>query len=306
MNPSRPSLRSALGVVLAAVVALVASMVPAGSSLASASSATAVVRGLSPAVLAWRLTAPATQTIGYSQRGRAIVAHRQGSPDAAQVVLIVGQMHGSEPRGVDVVREVRQLIFPKGVQVWTISTMNPDGFAAHTRANARHVDLNRNFPHLWKPNPKSATYFPGVRAASESETQAVMAFLDELRPDVVVSLHQAFRAVDLGPPKAQRWIDVLSAATGLPIKNIPCNGECRGTMTGWFNSTFVGAAITVELPRHVSHTQAKIYARAIRSLASALVAPPLPVPSPSVSPSGSATPSVTPVPTVTTAPTLSA
>jgi protein MpaA len=261
------------------------------------------VKTVTSEVLAWRHAAASTVTIGHSAAGRALVALRQGSPDAPNVVVLLGQTHGNEPRGIDVVREARRLVFPDGVQVWTISTMNPDGSVARTRVNARHVDLNRNFPYLWHANPNTATYFPGVRAASEPETKALMAFLNQLRPDLVVSLHQAFRAIDVGPSKARRWVDLLSIATGLPIKNVPCNGVCRGTMTGWYNASFEGAAITAELPRRVSATQAQIYARAVRTVAAALVAAnPAPAPSGSPMPTGTPTPSVTPVPPTTGSP----
>jgi len=278
------------------------------SGLMPTLASTSSQRGVTAGVLSWRHTAPATITVGHSTTGRAIIARRQGSPDAMSVILVLGQMHGNEPRGLDVVREVRRLGFPRGVQVWTISTMNPDGSAAHTRVNARNVDLNRNFPHLWKATT-SSTYFPGKHPASEPETTAMIAFLNQLRPDVIISFHQAFRSVDLGPAKARRWVDILSAATGLPIKHVPCNGLCRGTMTGWFNSTFVGSAITVELPHQVTLRQAQIYARAVRSLsmASATETPtpsPSPTPSPTSSPSptGSASPSGSPTPSVTSVP----
>ena len=261
------------------------------------------VKTVTSEVLAWRHAAASTVTIGHSATGRALVALRQGSPDAPNVVVLLGQTHGNEPRGIDVVREARRLVFPDGVQVWTISTMNPDGSMARTRVNARHVDLNRNFPYLWHANPNTATYFPGVRAASEPETKALMAFLNQLRPDLVVSLHQAFRAIDVGPSKARRWVELLSSTTGLPLKNVPCNGVCRGTMTGWYNASFEGAAITAELPRRVSATQAQIYARAVRTVAAALVAAnPAPAPSGSPMQTGTPTPSVTPVPPMTGSP----
>ena len=285
------------------VMMVSAVFITSGFEPTQASSAPVLVRGVTSDVLAWRHAAPATLTIGHSVAGRSMVARRQGLSDAPKVIVLIGQMHGDEPRGPDVVREVRRLAFPPTVQVWTISTMNPDGSAAHTRVNAHRVDLNRNFPFMWKANASSATYFPGSRAASEPETQTIMSFLNELRPDLVVSLHQAFRAIDLGPAKARPWIEILSARTHLPIKDVPCNGICRGTMTGWYNATFVGAAMTVELPRNVSAKQAQIYARAVRSVAVALgTQVPQPSPTPSLSPSSTPSPNGSPTPSVTPAP----
>ena len=292
---------TALRLVLTGAMTLMVGSGFVGGAHASTTVAVPHVRAVTAAVLAWRHAAVSVVPIGYSSLGRAMIARRQGSPDAPIVVLLLGQTHGDEPRGIDVVRETRRLNFPEGVQVWTINTMNPDGSVAHTRVNGRHVDLNRNFPYLWRANPSTATYFPGLRAGSELETRAVMTFLNQLRPDLVMSLHQAFRAIDVGPVKARRWVELLSAATGLPVKNVPCNGACRGTMTGWYNATFQGSAVTVELPRRVSMTQAQIYARAVRTVSAALVAA-----TPTLSPSGLPTPTGSPTPSVTPVPTLSA
>jgi len=290
-----------------APIGICALVIP-GLTISAGSSQASVVapRGISASVLAWRHAAPAILIVGRSVRGRAITARRQGSPDAPVVMLVIGQMHGDEPRGIDVVRELRKLGFPGGVQVWSISTMNPDGLIAQTRVNAHHVDLNRNFPFLWRANPTSKLYFPGVHPASEPETRSLMGFLDHLRPDLVLSFHQAFRAVDAGPAKTEPWVRLMSAGTGLPMKNVPCNGPCSGTMTSWFNDGFVGGGITVELPRHVTLHHAQLYAHAVLRVAVALLTclptTPIPEPSPSSSPSTSPIPTPSATPTVTSVP----
>jgi hypothetical protein len=222
---------------------------------------------------AWRSTAPATLVVGRSVQGRAIVATRQGPATAPYVLLVLGQMHGTEPRGRDVVVAVRRLAPPSQVQVWTIVSMNPDGAARGSRTNAHGVDLNRNFPHLWSRLSTNRTYFwPGRTPASEPEVRAMMPFLDRLRPDLVVSLHQHFNAVDLGIGKSRIWSQRLSAALHLRAVSVPCStGPCHGTLTQWFNHVHPGVGVTVELPLTVPAARAAVYARAILRVGAMLV-----------------------------------
>ena len=86
-----------------------------------------------------------TVVVGHSSQGRAIVAKRYGDADAARTALFIGQIHGDEPAGIRVAEAIKKLDI-KGVDVWVIDTVNPDGNAHHTRQNAHGVDLNRNFP----------------------------------------------------------------------------------------------------------------------------------------------------------------
>ena len=66
-----------------------------------------------------------------------------------------------------------------------------DTYLSYWKANARGVDLNRNYDALWEqydsaPGPQSQRY-KGPCAASEPETQAMVALIDSL-PDVVAVL----------------------------------------------------------------------------------------------------------------------
>ena len=274
------------------------------SAAPTAGGAAPALRGVTAQVSAWRATAPARVRVGASVRGREILARRQGPASAPYVVLVLGQMHGSEPRGRAVVREIRRLAPPREVQVWTIGTMNPDGARLGTRRNARQVDLNRNFPDGWSPTYTSRVYYPGPRAASEPETRAYMALVDRLRPDLIVSFHQAFRSVDVSNPKTRTWSRRLARALHLPMSVVPCRGPCAGTMIGWYNRGYVGDAVTVELPSRVTDARARAYARGTLRVAGMLPGddPPTPVPTPTPTPTGSTTPS--PTPSATNTPTV--
>lgn len=189
--------------------------------------------------------------LGTTVEGRPLVAVRQGDPYASRILVVLGQMHGNERAGRWVVTRLRTLTPPRGTQVWTITSMNPDGFAHGTRRNARGVDLNRNFPYGWSRQHTSSLYNPGPRPASERETVSVLAFLTRLRPDAVVSFHQAFNAIDVSSPKTRRYAGLLARWIGLRTAQVPCRGPCAGTMTSWVNATQPGLAITVELPGRV-------------------------------------------------------
>src|SRR5829696_10405946 len=121
------------------------------------------------------LLAPAVagaETYGTSAAGRPLELERVGDPAAPARVLVVGSIHGNESAGHAVVRRLRALAPPAGVQLWLVERANPDGVVAGTRQNARGIDLNRNFPYRWAGGGRPFdTYFPGRRPGSEPETR---------------------------------------------------------------------------------------------------------------------------------------
>jgi hypothetical protein len=122
--------------------------------------------------------------------------------------------------------------------------MNPDGLAAHTRQNARGVDLNRNWSYHWIH--QTGTYYSGPHPFSEPESRAMRRFISRIDPAFVVSFHQPLHGVDSDHPKNPRLMNRLAENLNLPKKPFRCGGVCHGTMTGWFNFHHSGACITVE------------------------------------------------------------
>jgi murein peptide amidase A len=218
-------------------------------------------------VLAAPAPPPRRIDAGQSVQGRRIVAVRRGHSDAPVRVLVSGSIHGTEPAGHAVIRRLRQLAPPDGVQVWTVRTFNPDGARRGTRQNARGVDLNRNFPSRWRGGGRPFdTYYPGRRVASEPETRALMRLVRRIRPDLSIHYHQALRIVNLtgGPDPA--LVRDYARRSGLPAGRLP---RLRGTATGWQNRTFPRAsAFVVELAGGaLTGRQVRRHARAVHGVA---------------------------------------
>ncbi len=233
------------------------------------------------------------RVIGKSVQGRSIVATHLGPNSADVRVVVLGQMHGNEPAGRRVVSLLQSRALPAGVQLWLISTVNPDGSAAGTRRNANKVDLNRNFPSNWKESKKRSPYYSGPTVASEPETQALLAFLAEVKPTAVISFHQAYGMVDDPYPRGHAAARKLGQLMGLRTGVVPCRGVCRGTMTAWVNDALETIGITVELRSRVTPAAAQRAASAVIGLGAWLAGTRVPPPPPAAKPSSSATPTPT-------------
>jgi protein MpaA len=169
-------------------------------------------------------------TFGRSVDGRPLTALVLGPDTARRKILLVGCIHGNECAGDAILSALAHRPVPRGVQLWLVAEMNPDGTAAGTRQNADGVDLNRNFPHQWRP-VRDPIYYSGPRPASEPETRAAMKLILRLQPAVTIWYHQAEDLVDLNGRDrgvARRYAQLAGLrATCLPF--LP------GTATGWAN-----------------------------------------------------------------------
>lgn len=196
-----------------------------------------------------------TRVIGASSSNRPIVTHRRGTP-GGKVVIVVGSIHGNERSGMRIVREMRRQPVPEGYELLLIETANPDGTLANTRQNARGVDLNRNFPALWKRQRCPSKYCSGQRPATEPETRALMQLFRQTQPRLVVFFHSTGDVVVLpsngvAEPRAVR---AYSQVSGLPRGTVFCgDGGCTGNATQWLTANVPwSTSFVVELECHRS------------------------------------------------------
>ena len=182
------------------------------------------------------------ELLGESFQGRPIHVFHRGDPDEIRV-LVVGCIHGDECAGVRIAKRLRTGRPRHFVDLWILPNLNPDGRAAHTRQNARGVDLNRNFPYRWRPGPRGR-YYPGRRPASERETRIAMRLIGRIEPDVTIWFHQPLALVDAsGDDRMERRYARL---VGLPLVHLP---RLYGTATSWQKHILRGTeAFVVELP----------------------------------------------------------
>lgn len=173
--------------------------------------------GSSPAVRVatpnHRLPTWTVATIGTSVDGRPI-ERLDSRPDRVRChVVVVCGVHGDERAAADLADGFGRIDRPDDLHLTIVPLLNPDGWLAETRNNARDVDLNRNFPWGWPRRPDS-----GAGPASEPETRAAMLLLETTLPDLVVWAHQPLNYVAALRGCPDRYADIWSEVAGVPVR----------------------------------------------------------------------------------------
>lgn len=160
---------------------------------------------------------------GESHEGAPIVRLSLGPPDAARATLVIAGLHAMEWIGVETGLALVDALLrrPLSRRIDVFPLLNPDGFRRverdlslgrrrFVRANARGVDLNRNWPTHWRKRLFFPTFLPflggsGEAPGSEPEVRAVLDTLHGLGPrvDRALSLHSFGRMLLL--PYGGRW-----------------------------------------------------------------------------------------------------
>lgn len=160
--------------------------------------------------------------IGRSVQNRPIYMAEFGT--GKEVVLFFGGFHGNEKTSIDVAfRFCEELHRAPALldrqKVVVVPILNPDGFAANRRHNARGVDLNRNFPTTdWGDASLRKGDAPGSAPASEPETQAALGLVKRLRPARIVSLHDPLHVNNYDGDQSLRLAKAMAAHNKYPIR----------------------------------------------------------------------------------------
>lgn len=277
--------RSPIGLLLPLLVAACSSTAPGAATTSTTTSTTSssttvtattvtttTVTTTTASTTTTTVPAPDERLLGTSVEGRPITAIRRGTPGGTPVVVI-GVIHGDEDAGLAITDRLADAttIVPEGIDLWIVPSMNPDGVANTDRHNAHQVDLNRNFPYRWGPigEPGDAEY-AGTGPASEPETQAIVAFLDEVHPAMVIWYHQDLDRIAPSTGRDGRIRAHYAELTGVPLLRIT-GGTYTGVAATWARQTLDGAiAFIVELGPTLTDEQADSHAAAVLTVATEL------------------------------------
>jgi len=150
------------------------------------------------------------------------------------------------------------------VAYFVVSYPNPDGAALNIRGNARGVDLNRNFPG-WKSNGGPGyEYYPGAGALSESESKAMYAAINKIKPTAFVTYHQHLNVVDYGGGNKAAQA-TYAGQTGMTFTQL---SRYPGSQATWLHAAYPSSTVmTVELPASVPGAMVNKHIAALKYLA---------------------------------------
>ncbi|MDF1665230.1 MAG: DUF2817 domain-containing protein [Planctomycetota bacterium] len=188
-----------------------------------------------------------TWIAGHSVQGRPIEVQSYG--ESENCLLILATIHGNEFAGTPLMKKFAKVLKaqPELTRDWTlviVPVVNPDGFAAKKRRNARGVDLNRNFPAGNYKSKGSKDKGP----LSEPESQVIDGLLKKYKPQFILSFHQAANLLDYDGP-GKELAERLAAVCPLKVSRM---GARPGSLGSYAGIELKIPIITVELPGKAS------------------------------------------------------
>jgi murein peptide amidase A len=236
-------------------------LVLCGAVLAGKAGAPGVAIGASRAFAHGLRQAGPAEFVARSVEGRVLRAVRIGS-GRGPAILVFGAIHGNEPAGIAVARDLLADAKLVRSNVWVVSDLNPDGVARGTRQNAHGVDLNRNVPWQWRSaGQRGDLEFSGPRVLFEPESRFAYALIRRVHPRVTIWFHQPFGVVDASGGSF-RVEQRFARRVGLPVREL---ARYHGSAASWQDHRFRSAtAFVVELPPSaLSDASVESYRRAV-------------------------------------------
>ena len=192
-----------------------------------------------------------SEVIGHSVQGNAIRAFFWGHGN--NYIYILGTIHGNESYADQLVEQTRKLLEHnfshknEAVTFIMIPCLNPDGMFSNCRANANHVDLNRNFP-LWNfsDQTKFNCYNISSLAPLQPEILALLQLCKSHPPALMYSIHQPLNLINYDGPAATIALDV-QCINGMRIVS-DLGHATPGSLGEYFGNLKKVPVITLELP----------------------------------------------------------
>ena len=206
---------------------------------------------------------PGTEHYGRSFLGAPLIWFPAPEADRNSGLIIAGT-HGDENSSVA----------PDLRRHHVILTVNPDGCQLGLRANARGVDLNRNFPaanwragetvYRWNSSAqeRDVVLLTGDKPGSEPETQALCQLIHKIHPAWVVSFHDPLACIE--DPRNTALGQWLADAFALPLVS-SVGYETPGSFGSWCADLSLHC-ITAEFPPISSDEASEKYLRAMTDL----------------------------------------
>lgn len=211
-------------------------------------------------------------TIGSSCQGRLIPCVRMGK--GKEKLLVVASVHGREHvTSAFLMRSVKDLLeceeIPSEKSLFVVPVVNPDGVEIALgrevplnkpegfepelfKNNARNVNLNANFPYLFRKVPKCRQ--GGKAPASEPETKALVRLCENESFTSAIALHARGNCIfwrDFGNGEVEgdfKLAESLEKACGFELVSpTKSSADYSGGFENWFRCKFRRPALCVEL-----------------------------------------------------------
>ncbi|MFP5973535.1 murein tripeptide amidase MpaA [Enterobacter mori] len=216
---------------------------------------------------------PGAEQYGRSFFGASLIWFPAPEADRNSGLIIAGT-HGDENSSIVTLSCALRTLTPELRRHHVILTVNPDGCQLGLRANARGIDLNRNFPaanwragetvYRWNSSAeeRDVVLLTGDTPGSEPETQALCQLIHKIHPAWVVSFHDPLACIE--DPHHTALGQWLSEAFALPLVT-SVGYETPGSFGSWCADLGLHC-ITAEFPPVSSDEASEKYLKAMTEL----------------------------------------